>query len=177
MFRVMKKSRHWTIAASVVLLAGLTAGLTFAFRPAPGRPFVKAAPVGKLRVSIPRGFYRSIFHDGLGRTPFPPSGAVLTDAPVGDARLGDWFTNGPPANQVGLFVNEWFAIGPPPGNDRLRFPLGPRRRWIRLANGMKVGSVRFANMDYEVAYWVGPDAPANDRVALLRALRSIRPGR
>ena len=61
-------------------------------------------------------------------------------------------------------------------------PLSPSQPWYheRLATGApgyRSGYLRFEHYVYYVRYWIGPDAPANDRAAVLRALRSIRPGR
>src|SRR4051812_14506793 len=56
-FPVMRRA-VWMVAVALVVPAGVGVGLAFALRPPPPRPYVAAAPVGKLRVSIPRGFYR-----------------------------------------------------------------------------------------------------------------------
>ena len=162
-------NRRW-LTTCLVAIAGLAIGLAFAF-PSSAEPTPRRA--GKLTISIPRGFITDTLHDGIGATgTHPPSGQVLTDVPVADPRLGDWLAHGPPANQVGLLLNEAFVIGPVA--DNLRLPLTLTQPWNEK-HGVRYGFFRFDNMDYEVTYWSGPSAPANDRAAVLHALHSIRP--
>jgi hypothetical protein len=89
---------------------------------------------------------------------------------------------GPPSNDVALELKRaygpWGHPGPPPV--RLHLPLDPNQPWSqqRIASGApsyRDGYLRVHHELYYVMYWIGPDAPANDRAAVLRALRSIRP--
>lgn len=97
------------------------------------------------------------------------------------ARWSDWRGSGPPSNVVALELTGNFVIGPV--DDQLHIPLRLDQPWMRehfangVVGGFRYGGIRFDNFDYEVVYWSGPAAPASDRVAVLRALRSIRPTR
>jgi hypothetical protein len=91
---------------------------------------------------------------------------------------------GPPSNGVALELEQTYGpgcIGPcPPPPVRLHLPLDPQQPWFQetLASGApsyRWGYLRFRHELYYVMYWIGPDAPANDRDAVLRALGSIRP--
>ena len=95
--------------------------------------------------------------------------------------------HGPPSNEVALELSQWYRDGNyqgpgrlPPPPIRLHLPLSPNQPWDqeRLPNGapsFRSGELRFNGYVYFVKYWIGPAAPANDRAAVLRALRSIRP--
>lgn len=190
--------RRPAIAVALLAIGGLAVGLVFALRPSPGfssgpggpHPLGASTQAGKLSVSIPRGFYVYTLRGGIypaGTRP-PVIGHVLTDLrlPAGTSIAGvldQWATsgNGPPSDKVALELKQDWTIGP--GFDQLHLPLSPKQAWFRqhLANGTdagyRYGDVRFDNFDYNVMYWRGPAAPANDRVAVLRALRSIRPTR
>ena len=180
---------------ALLLLAGMAAGLAFALRPSPGpgvaRPLVGSVHVGKLSVSVPRGFYvyalrSSPYRAGVG---FSVYGHVLTNFRVPantniEHVLGHWGVNGPPSNEVALMLRKDFHMGPmgPGGIDNLRLPLNLDQPWIRerfhneVVGGYRYGDFKFGT-DYNVMYWSGSTAPANDRLAILHALRSIRPTR
>lgn len=94
---------------------------------------------------------------------------------------------GPPSNQVALELTR-AAVGGCIGPDcplppvRLHLPLRPDQPWTqeRIASGARSyrdGYFRFDHRLYYVMYWLGPNAPANDRAAVLQALESIRPRR
>ena len=194
-------SRRWVFAGALVAIAGLAVGLAFELRsPGPGvwRPLGASTSVAKLRVSTPRGFHnyplpRDVYAAwaiGHVLTNF----RVPTDTTI-DSVLRRWsnaqwkfaavknHNYGPPSTAVAL------ELAPSPGPRfpdagliRLHLPLSPDQRWFqaRLASGApfyRYGLLRFHHRLYEVLYWIGPDAPANDRAAVLRALRSIRPTR
>ena len=94
---------------------------------------------------------------------------------------------GPPANDVLLELTQsyqdghWEGPGPSlPPPVRLHLPLSPDQPWDveRLASGApgyRSGLFQYHGYVYSVLYWIGPDAPAADKAAVLRALRSIRP--
>jgi hypothetical protein len=154
------------------------------------RPLTSSTEVGEVSVSVPRGFYVYTLRGGIYRagTRPPVIGRVLTDfrLPAGTSLasvLHQWAVSGdgPPSDKVALELQQDFGAGP--GSNQLHLPLSPRQAWFRqhLANGTdagyRYGDFRFDDLDYNVVYWSGPDAPPNDRVAVLRALRSIRPTR
>jgi len=172
--------------------------------PDPGVPRPLGAPisVGKLRVSAPRGFHNYVLSGGV-RAP-GAIGHVLTNFqlparhPSGWPSTIEWVLNrwsaaqsknialknhnyGPPSNVVELLLTP--SAGPrfpDPRLIRLHLPLSPNQRWFptRLASGapfFRWGYLRFDHQFYEVLYWIGPDATANDRAAVLNALHSIRP--
>jgi hypothetical protein len=168
----------------------------------PGQAFTPPLPLG---VSVPSGFREYALHGDIrapgviGRvlTDF----RVPPDWRIGDMRLPEsmllrWnnardkyvavknHNYGPPSNVVALsFTKVYgpFCIGPcPPPSVRLHLPLDPNQPWdeARTASGRlsyRSGLFRFRRFLYAVTYWIGPDATKNDRAALLRALRSIRP--
>jgi hypothetical protein len=82
---------------------------------------------------------------------------------------------------VALQINLHVAMGPDPPN-LLHLPLTLGQPWFqeKLSDG-KVGytwGYLFVHGElYDLMYWSGPNAPATDRAAILRALRSIRPTR
>jgi hypothetical protein len=179
--------RRRSLAALVLAVAGVAVGLSFALRSPSGgtglpRPLTASVRAGELKVLVPQGFSRAAIHDGIGRPP-PVSGYVLADYSLPAATSGWIFPaeSDPPANRVGLELNVWYGIGPAP-SDQLHLPLSLRQPWSKQkltdgTAGYRWGFLRFRKMDYEVMYWSGPDAPANDRTAILRALESIRPAR
>ena len=86
---------------------------------------------------------------------------------------------GPPANRVALELEPGETFGP---MNSLQLPIAVSQHWYSEplnsgALGYHWGFLRFHNADYQVTYWIGPDAPAADRAAVLRALKSIRPAR
>lgn len=191
--------RRPAAAVAVVALAGLAVTLAFALRSAPGpgvpHPLVGSARVGKLRVSIPRGFH--VYTIGGERVVVGPrtpvTGRVLTNfrLPTGTTILDalyQWRLSGSglPSNGVALNLEKFGQMGPAPGIDdpgQLHLPLSVKQPWFqaRSSNGrtdsFRGGTIAFNHEPYAyfVGYWIGPAAPANDRVAILRALRSIRP--
>ena len=136
---------------------------------------------------MPPGFNRYTIRGGIGLVHgLPPvSGYVLADysPPAETSGLGDMWPDGsaPPANRVALELNIDWGIGSVPSG-QLHLPLTLRQPWSKQkvndgAAGYRWGFLRFRNMDYQVMYWSGPNAPATDRAAILRALKSIRPAR
>ena len=184
--------RRRSVVALLITFAGLAVGLTFIFGssgPGPGvpRPLTSSLRAGDLRVSVPRGLHSyEIFGGRLIGTRPPVVGHVLTDfrlsAHVGIRRVfARWAAiqgSGPPANEVALSLAPGETLGP----DRLHLPLTLNQPWSeeKLGNGAvgyRWGFFRFHDSDYEVMYWSGLAAPASDRDAILRALKSIRPAR
>jgi hypothetical protein len=96
---------------------------------------------------------------------------------------------GPPSDEVLLELSQWYHNSPeyypgrpPAPPPRLHLPLSPNQPWDqeRLASGApgyRSGEFLFHHYIYYVRYWIGADAPANDRAAVLGALHSIRPAR
>lgn len=91
---------------------------------------------------------------------------------------------GPPSKDVLLMLDRSTGtgcIGPcPPPSVRLHLPLSPDEPWFeqRTAGGapsFRWGYFRFHHDLYSVTYWIGKDATAKDRAAVLDALRSIGP--
>ena len=194
-------NRRWGFAAAVVAIAGLAVGLALALRSSPrsdaARPLGAFTSAGRLGVSVPRGFHNyalpfDVYSPG-------PVGHVLTNFRVPangsiDSVLTRWgaaderfmavkhHDYGPPSNEVALELTR--ADGQacrftcPPV--RLRLPLSASQPWSqeRIASGApsyRDGYLRFRHELYYVRYWIGPDAPANDRAAVLQALGSIGP--
>ncbi len=187
-----RMGRRRLFTAALVGVAALAVALAFALRPSPG-PGVPGGPgvqqslrgslrVGKVSVSIPRGFHVYTQRGGVGY--------VLTNyrVPAGDVR-DHWVDvligNGPPRNGVALQLNKDTLSGP--FSAQLQLPLNLNQRWYRarpaeLAASVQAGDFQLDNQAhraqaYHVMYWIGPAAPANDRAAVLQALRSIRPTR
>jgi hypothetical protein len=185
-----QRVRRSLLALVFLLLAGVAVGLVV-LRPSPGpgvlRPLGAATHVGKLSVSIPRGFRIYTLSGGAYRTGTraPVIGHVLTDYRLlRDRWLPSRGSSGAPSNRVALELEDnWAAISPATEQVRLHLPLSVKQPWLPehsssgRASGYHWGEVRFDNVDYRVIYWIGAAAPASDRVALLRALRSIRPTR
>jgi hypothetical protein len=176
--------RRSLLALVLLLLAGVPAGLA-SLRPSPGtvlRPLGATAHVGKLSVSIPRGFHLYTLQGGAYRIGPRPQviGHVLTDY---RAVLDPWVpsrgSSGAPSNRVALELEENWAATDRVAPAHLHLPLSVRQPWFHdhPSNGYRWGVLRFNNVAYKVMYWVGTAAPATDRVAVLRALRSIRPTR
>jgi hypothetical protein len=150
------------------------------------RPLGATAHIGKLSVSIPRGFHVYTLQGGayrIGRRP-QVIGHVLTDyRAVLDPWLPSRGSSGAPSNGVALELEENWAAIDRVAPAHLHLPLSVRQPWFQdhspngAAYGYRWGVLRFNNVAYKVMYWIGPAAPATDRVALLRALRSIRPTR
>jgi hypothetical protein len=182
--------RRRSLVVLVIAFAGLAVGLTLIFRSGPGvpRPFTSSARPGELRVSVPPSLRSYDVPVGIG-TRKPVIGHLLTDfrlpAHVDIWRvLGHWATTGPAANGVALEVQLWLSPGPvgPVSVRRLHLPLTLSQPWFeeRLkdgAVGYRWGYLMFHHAEYQVLYWSGPDAPAADQAAVLRALKSIRPAR
>jgi hypothetical protein len=176
--------RRGLFTAALVAIAALAVALALALRPSPG-PGGPGVPqslggslrVGKVSVSIPRGFYVYTQRDGVGY--------VLTNYRVPASDVHDnWVDvligNGPPRNGVALQLNKDTLSGP--FSAQLQLPLNLNQRWYlarpaMFAAGVQSGYFQFDNQAYYVMYWIGPAAPPNDRAAVLRALRSIRPTR
>jgi hypothetical protein len=186
--------RRRSLVALGIALVGLALGLSFALRsPSAGsgipRPLTSSLRTGQLRVSVPRGFYSYPFRGGIykaGTRP-PVIGHLLTNLPL-PAHVDAWKAfdrwaayggSGPPANRVAL-VLVIRGMGPV-GPKALHVPLTLRQSlWANEqlksgAVGYRYGDLRFHNGDYDVEYWSGPRAPAEDRSAILRTLKSIRP--
>jgi hypothetical protein len=190
--------RRAAIAVALLVVTGLAVGLAFALwpsseytlGPAGPHPLGGPAKAGNLRVSVPHGFSVYPLRGGIHRagTRPPVIGHVLTNfrLPAGGSIskvLGQWSDphgSGPPPNVVLVELAEHWP-GQGLATDQLQLPLSLRQPWLRthFANGtvggFRVGSTRFDNFDYDVIYWSGPSARATDRLAVLRALRSIRP--
>ena len=181
-----------SLGGLVIAFVGLAVGLPACGAVSTGhgapRLVFSASRVGELRFSVPRGF-----NEYAVLAPMAPAvaGHVLTDFSVTDPVKfedvwGRWtptYVSGPPLNRVAL---ELFIprLGLPPGAHRwLRMPLTfnePGWQDEKLTDGSlgyRFGWFRFHHVGYQVLYWSGPDAPANDRAAVLRALKSIRPAR
>lgn len=183
--------RRSLLALALLLLGGAAAALALTLRPSSGpgvsRPLGATAHVGKLSISIPRGFHVYTLRGGFGRvgSRFPVNGHVLTDfripAHTSITRvLERWAYGRPPANEVALELEKYIVIGPvgPHQLDRLHLPLSLGEPWIRArVGGYRYGDFRSGREIYQVMYWSGSQAPANDRLAVHRALRSIRPTR
>ena len=118
----------------------------------------------------------------------PVIGHVLTNFQVPPRMniqrvLGHWATAGPSSSRVALKLERWpFTPVGPFLSDWLHVPLTLQQSWAeqKLNDGRvgyRWGSLRFHNQLYVVTYWSGPQAPADDRSAVLRALKSIRPAR
>lgn len=181
------RRRRSLLFVVLLLLVGAAAGLVFALRPAPGssvsRPLTSSVRAGDLRVSVPQGFSRWWIGDGGPR----PDGYTLTDFRLSGHEDGFnvwsyWYASGPPASGVALGV--WLADYWGRYPDRLlHLPLTlDQRGWYEETPpdgtaGYHYGFIRFHHDHYLVNYWSGTDAPATDRSAVLRALRSIRPAR
>jgi hypothetical protein len=180
-----------------LMLAGLAVGLTFALRspaggPVVSRPLTSSVNAAGVRVSVPRGFSTyPIRGSGPGRISGRPPliGHGLADfaVPAHVSIYGvfdKWAAldgSGPPANVVALQISLNVNPGPDPAT-LLHLPLTLSQPWFheKLSKG-KVGyrwGSLFTNGEvYNLFYWSGSEAPANDRVAILRALESIRPAR
>ena len=171
------------VVTSVVVLGG--AALAFAPRSSPAPAPVQA---GKLRVSVPHGFYDyPIFGGHLAGARPPVVGHLLTDFRLPahttvSKLITRWAAiggSGPPPNRVALMLGPGTTLAP----DRLHLPLSLKQPWYRehFANGKvggyRYGFIRFRQADYSVTFWSGSAAPASDRAAVLRALESIRPAR
>ena len=180
--------RRRSLVALLIAFAGLAVGLTFVFRSGPGvpRPLTSSARAGGLRVSVPPGLRSYDVPIGIGAS-HPLIGHVLTDVRLPAhvdiyTVLGRWGKSGP-ANGVWLKLQLWFPPGPiGAGADRLHLPLTLGQPWFqdKLRDGRvsyRWGYLTFHNVEYQVMYWSGPNAPASDRAAVLRALESIRPAR
>ena len=103
---------------------------------------------------------------------------MIADVPTSDPTLTDWTLRGPPENRVGLSVDAYAGMGPPV-IAKLHLPLTLDQPWntYHLADGgvgARWGSFEYRGEEYGITYWSGPNAPAKDRAAVLRALRSIR---
>jgi len=187
--------RRSLLGLALLVLAGGAVIVAFALRsslgPGAPRPLTSSVHVGRLSVSIPRGFHVYTLRGGIYRsgTRPPVIGDVLTDfrlpAHTTVSQLLDRWTaprgNGPPSKLVALELEEWWGIGGP-GPHSLHLPLSLKQPWVQLhlANGSvapRYQGFLLGTASYEVMYWSGPSAPANDRAAVLRALRSIRPTR
>ena len=187
--------RRRSLAALLIALIVLAVGLMFTFRsptPGPGTslPLTSSVRAGELRISVPQDLRRYAIRrpafSYLGVRP-PVTGQLLTDfrLPRGVKAKDSWerwAVPGPPAKVVALeLALYWVPMGPfPPIN--LHLPLTLRQPWFeqKLNDGRvgyRWGSLRFHNQLYVVTYWSGPQAPADDRSAVLRALKSIRPAR
>ncbi|HET8557691.1 MAG TPA: hypothetical protein VFL58_10320 [Gaiellaceae bacterium] len=181
--------RRSLFALVLLLLVGVPVGLAL-LRPSPRpgalHPLGATAHVGKLSVSIPRGFHVYTLSGGAYRTGTraPVVGHVLTDY---RAVLDPWIpsrgSSGAPSNGVALELEENWAAIDRVAPVQLHLPLSVTQPWFQehsssgAAHGYRWGEIRFDNVDYRIMYWIGPAAPASDRVGLLRALRSIRPTR
>ena len=189
-------SRRWGIAAALTAIAGLVVGLAFALRsPGPGVPRPLGAPTyaRDLSISVPRGF--SVYNLQSGG-PHAPGvrhavvGHLLTnfrDPPR--TAMGNVLSHGLSENEVAIELVLHTAPGPGPSSPfNLHLPLSLHQRWFhdpqdfhdRFRPGTvsaRWGSLGYRGWVYDVIYWIGRDAPANDRLAVVRALRSIRPTR
>ena len=195
-------NRRWGFAAGLVVIAALAVGLAFALRSSP-QP--SSASVGRLTLPVPRGL--NSYPVPVWRGPGAPLAIhVITNFRVPDDTTIDrvldrWsmaglkyvfvenHNHGPPSDAVALELIQDYRdghyVGPkfvPPPPVQLHLPLSPNQPWgqARLPNGapsFRSGRFHFHGYVYFVKYWIGPDAPANDRDAVLRALRSIRPNR
>jgi hypothetical protein len=195
-------NRRWGLAACVAVIAGLAVGLTLALRSSPGpgvpRPLTASTNVAGLSLSIPRGFSRYILHTDF-YPHAPVTGYALTDfRPPAHKTIQMVFDRwgsadmrfmlvknhdyGPSPDEVALEFQQTDArrcrFTCPPV--RLHLPLNPGQPWDEErpasgAAGYRSGFFRVHHAVYYAMYWIGPDAPTNDRVAALRALRSIRP--
>jgi hypothetical protein len=185
--------RRRSLVALLLAFAGLAVCLTFIVRPsAPGpgapRSLSSSERAGGLKISVPAGLRSYYVPIGIGAS-HPLIGHLLTDVRLPAHAniwtvLGRWGESGPPANGVALKLQRWFSPGPvaPPGADRLHLPLTLGQPWFQEklkdgAVGYRWGYLTFHNVEYQVMYWSGPNAPAADRAAILRALGSIRPAR
>jgi hypothetical protein len=181
--------RRSLLALGLLLLAGVPVGLAL-LRPSPRpgalRPLGATTHVWKLSVSIPRAFHVYTLSGGAYRTGTraPVIGHVLTDYRL---LVDHWIpsrgSSEAPSNRVALELEENWAAIDRVGPVQLHLPLSVRQPWFHdhsssgAAYGYRWGVLRFDKVDYRVMYWIGPAAPATDRVALLRALRSISPTR
>jgi len=188
----------------VIAIAGLAVGLAFGLRSSPKSTPVgpREATVGRLKLPVPRGFnsYSMPVNQGPGS---PMASHAITNfrVPAGmtlDRVMSRWaaadmkyvfvenHNHGAPSNVVALKLDldqpyGSGCIGPcPPPSVRLHLPLNANQPWEQQyrADGkpsFRDGYFRFHHKLYSVEYWVGQDAPANDRAAVLDALRSIRP--
>jgi hypothetical protein len=186
-----KQRMRWrrSLVALLIVFAGLAVGLTFVFRSGPGapHPLTSSARAGGLRVSVPPGLRSYAVPIGIGAS-HPLVGHLLTDLRLPAHAniwkvLGRWGNSGPPVNGVTLQLQRWFSPGPVgPNTDRLHLPLSLGQPWFQQkldggAADYRWGYLKFHNEEYQVSYWSGPRAPASDRAAILRALKSIRPAR
>jgi len=180
----LRMGRRGRFTAALLATAAVAIALAFALRPSlgPGGPGAPqslggSTRVGKVSVSIPRGFYVYTQRGGVGY--------VLTNYRVPSSDIHDnWVDvlsgNGPPPNGVALRLNKDSLNDP--WTPRLQLPLKLNQTWYRTravnwAAAAHGGGFVFDNQAYYVLYWIGPAAPANDRAAVLQALRSIRPTR
>jgi hypothetical protein len=184
-------TRRWGFgAAALIAIAGVAIGLAFAARAsrACAPPSIAVTYAAKLSVSIPRGFNIFNIYDGGPHSPgnHPAvNGHWLTNfCPASRTWAGVWaalHANGQPSNLAALELQLHSGPGPDPP-DNLHLPLSLDQPWFQDhhdygAFGPRWGSFVSQGRLYDVLYWIGPHAPENDRVAVLRALRSIRPTR
>jgi len=180
--------RRRSLVALLVVLAGLVVGLSFVLRSPSGgpgvpRPLTSSARAGELRVSVPQGLSRYAIGDTVDHRS-RVTGQLLTDVPFPGDALTVWgyWSAGPPANGVALGVRLAPGWGRYP-HQHVHLPLTLNEAgWFKQklkdgAVGHRYGFVRFHKEFYLVEYWSGPRAPAADRAAVLRALKSIRPAR
>ena len=195
-------SPRWGIAAALVVIVGFAGGVAFALRSSPEGT---SATVGRLTLPIPRDFNSYSIPGNTGPGSAVMSHVItnfgLPRNTTIDRVLSHWaaaqsryvllrkHNYGPPSDEVLLELSQWYRDNPlyyprpgPPAPEpvRLHLPLSPDQPWDqeRLASGAtgyRSGNFRFHHYVYHVLYWVGPDAPASDRAAVLDALHSIRP--
>lgn len=197
----MSRSRGLAALAALTVAVGI--GLAVALHSSAARA---SARVGHLVLPVPSGFnsYRVPMRRGVGEQ---LGNRVITDFRVPDQAPPGWSSGiermlsrwgaaqfkfmavkhhdyGPPADGVALQLSwsdsQWCRFTCPP--PKLHLPLTQHQPWYQehVASGARSyrwGELRFHGGVYYVMYWLGPNASAHDRAAVLRALRSIRPAR
>ena len=157
------------------------------------RPLGAPAYARDLSISVPRGF--NVYNLGAGGPHAPGArpavvGHLLTNfhRPPQTA-MGKVLSDGLSENEVAIELTLHTGPGPGPGPPfNLRLPLSLHQRWFqdpqdfhdRFRPGTvsaRWGFLGYRGRAYDVIYWIGRDAPTNDRVAVRRALRSIAPRR
>jgi hypothetical protein len=180
------RKRRVLVGVAAFSLAGAATALALALLPSgTSTPsgFVSggSVSVGRLTVTVPRGFNRHEIRGGfykVGTRP-PVIGQILTDYRVSAHSLlykGGNFPESGPASGVLFEVQLWLRLY---RSTRLHLPLSLDEQWFRtsLPEGTRLWGLlsdgRPGHIPYVLVLWIGRDAPASDRAALLHALAAI----
>ena len=114
---------------ALVAVVGAAVALAFALRPSPGpgvpRPLGSSVHVGKLSVTVPRGFRSYSFYVGQVSPQTPGYAHVLTNLrlPTQTINLMPHLISGLASNQVGIQLQRWNNFADVPV--RLHLPAEP----------------------------------------------------